>query len=564
MMMTTTCPEMASWQSTLDPELRTLQRSIDKELRRVDKDLYNRLHSIRLDADFVSAVASHFQPLPLVANLRCGAWYTDPTLTRASCYFKSTDGHLGQWAFSLKRHNLSLAKVITQNRGCIIVDSTRSGKTMPDALSKTIPIWCAVLNKASNIKHGTPTSPEYTQLRTPEHLVSRSEHAQIEAGIDRWASQLLDSDLSVPRLDAPLRPFFVTTDTDLSMLKEELDAHATDASNPPFHPVILLSASRARSQALEPALAHSASAQPCSFYYVQGSGDDHENWALGLTPALFWAPSGHERLLAASRGADIEAIVKELVEHDRAGAGRTWASVGDQRLGSSSREAQTERGDDYVRIGQTRVWLGTCPSGTESEQARTQWRKDVLDRFALVVHCDGVGADPSGALGELRTGEGRLITLGLKQGKAGVGPFGYHLLSILSALIVRMQKLNFGPPAEGTDDAVETKQPSLLICDTTGRDLSPALAVAFLSSTHDGGGVGREPKPSYLASDSHRWAHQVQLDKDQIRRRLQWVMTALGDRGDGFGAGGGPARAYLNRINAELLGERGRKARDYA
>lgn len=34
-----------------------------------------------------------------------------------------------------------------QNR-CIIVDSTRKGKRVPDALSKTIPIWCATINNA--------------------------------------------------------------------------------------------------------------------------------------------------------------------------------------------------------------------------------------------------------------------------------------------------------------------------------------------------------------------------------------------------------------------------------
>lgn len=31
---------------------------------------------------------------------------------------------------------------------CIIVDSTRKGKRVPDALSKTIPIWCATINNA--------------------------------------------------------------------------------------------------------------------------------------------------------------------------------------------------------------------------------------------------------------------------------------------------------------------------------------------------------------------------------------------------------------------------------
>src|SRR5271155_181541 len=34
------------------------------------------------------------------------------------------------------------------NYRAILVDSTRRGKRMPDALSKTVPIWCTVLNRS--------------------------------------------------------------------------------------------------------------------------------------------------------------------------------------------------------------------------------------------------------------------------------------------------------------------------------------------------------------------------------------------------------------------------------
>ena len=47
---------------------------------------------------------------------------------------------------------------------------------MPDALSKTIPIWCAVINRLlfSEIH-------ESQKLRTPNDVVDASEHAHIEA-----------------------------------------------------------------------------------------------------------------------------------------------------------------------------------------------------------------------------------------------------------------------------------------------------------------------------------------------------------------------------------------------
>lgn len=56
----------------------------------------NRLHSIRQDSLFVKNVASNYS-LPLVANERCGSWYIPPEQKAGSAYFKSTDGHWGQW-----------------------------------------------------------------------------------------------------------------------------------------------------------------------------------------------------------------------------------------------------------------------------------------------------------------------------------------------------------------------------------------------------------------------------------------------------------------------------------
>ena len=44
-------------------------------------------------------------------------------------YFKSTDGHHGQWAFSLRRLNLQLLKVLGEYGGAVVVDSTRRGKS---------------------------------------------------------------------------------------------------------------------------------------------------------------------------------------------------------------------------------------------------------------------------------------------------------------------------------------------------------------------------------------------------------------------------------------------------
>lgn len=55
-----------------------------------DDCLFNRLRTIAHDADFVKRVALRFPQLPLIANLRCGAWYAPPEAFAAAVRFKST------------------------------------------------------------------------------------------------------------------------------------------------------------------------------------------------------------------------------------------------------------------------------------------------------------------------------------------------------------------------------------------------------------------------------------------------------------------------------------------
>jgi tRNA A64-2'-O-ribosylphosphate transferase len=54
----------------------------------------------------------------------------------------------------------------------ILVDSTRRGKRMPDALSKTVPIWCAVINRF--------VSQKWTETVFPLDVVSEQEISSID------------------------------------------------------------------------------------------------------------------------------------------------------------------------------------------------------------------------------------------------------------------------------------------------------------------------------------------------------------------------------------------------
>lgn len=103
------------------------------ELKRSTLSISNRLQSIQQDAAFAQRVADAYCR-PLIANERCGSWYIDPEHKGGSAYFKSTDGHTGVWKLSTRRLNLHMLEIIGQRDGCIVVDSTRRGKSRQPSL----------------------------------------------------------------------------------------------------------------------------------------------------------------------------------------------------------------------------------------------------------------------------------------------------------------------------------------------------------------------------------------------------------------------------------------------
>ena len=56
---------------------------------------------------------------------------------------------------------------------------------MPDALSKTVPIWIAVINRFF-----FPSNEEAGKLQTPGTVVPPSEHSQIESRLTGFVEQL--------------------------------------------------------------------------------------------------------------------------------------------------------------------------------------------------------------------------------------------------------------------------------------------------------------------------------------------------------------------------------------
>uniref|UniRef100_A0A1D1Z6Q3 Uncharacterized protein C3F10.06c n=1 Tax=Anthurium amnicola TaxID=1678845 RepID=A0A1D1Z6Q3_9ARAE len=309
------------------PGLLNIYKASRSIKRRENHLLYNALRSIYEDSVFVAEIAQMWPNLPLLANLRCGLWYSSRFYS--TCYFKSTDGHTHNCSFSTSRLNIHVATLAGQRGGCLIVDSTRKGKRFPDSMSKTIPIWACVLNRAIKNRLGRRKLEEDEQEtycsideigNSDEHVVSidwdtslhlplwvsDTEKAAIEERLEEWTRQLedcgADIDALVLSLKKPLRPLWISQ-MSIIWLNEVPTSDSWD-----FTPIILVSASSPNGAVPQ------RSTCEFSWHYIPGAGDDEESWARGLSPNLFWKHA----LDLIRLGPDLcNQKVAELVEKDR-------------------------------------------------------------------------------------------------------------------------------------------------------------------------------------------------------------------------------------------------------
>ena len=182
-------------------------------------------------------------------------------------------------------------KLIDFFNRCIIVDSTRRGKSMPDALSKTVGIWIVVLNRLL-----FPDRTDSHDLMTPNEVVSDSEHTQMEERLDRFVKEARGLELNLDELrekfKKPMRPYWVTPATSLGSLSKPADDDT-------FATVVLCIASSKPSIGVRD-----------NPNYVQGAADDHEAWSCGLTAPIFWR---NREVLLATAEDDLPAKIAELL-----------------------------------------------------------------------------------------------------------------------------------------------------------------------------------------------------------------------------------------------------------
>lgn len=267
---------------------------------------------------------------------------------------------------------------------------------MPDALSKTVPIWTCVLNRLL-----FPNDEEAAAVfRTPGSVVSDSERAQIEERVPSFvdAARSLNLDLDTLRLKLhgkPMMPVWVTPDSAVPLDIPQNDKHAL---------VVLCTAS-----------SRSSSSASLGLAYVQGAADDSESWALGLDAATFWSHS--ERLLSLSE-ADLPGAIAEVV--------------------AESRENRETRAPVPVRPT-SEVWIG-------SNAAAKAYSND----FDVIVSCS---EKPAEGLVEML--KGRYTHLPCTTGKVGSRQLRTQLpkLHHLEAAIDRSSKILLACPT-GKDLAV--------------------------------------------------------------------------------------------------------------
>jgi len=450
------------------------------DLKRSNLSIANRLRSIKEDAAFVEEVVEVFNGRPLIANERCGSWYIDPARKAGSAYFKSTDGHTGQWNFSSRRLNLHLLPLIAANDGCIIVDSTRRGKQMPDALSKTVPIWCCVLNRV--LFSETEVAESCHMLYTPPNVVSRSEHSQAETRIPEHVEALkaLDIDIAALRrqISKPLRPIWVTQDSHLV---------PTDRIFDDFHPVICCTSSR-----------RVPGGEMSEGGYIQGAGDDTENWSLGLTAPLFWA---NTEVLLSSPESNLPDLVRSIVAN--------------QKLSDKDVNRPVKVGPGLF-VSRLPITITTQDPSMDCTIAFVPNNTDHNSWIKSPTYMEvGIGKQV------------KIASRNLRAALPAICDFAHRYLE-------RQQQQKEQKGEEGADTGPNQDQPQITIVCETGKDLSIGVALALVCQFFDDD-ENYKPRPA-----------DAGVNKSVVKTKLGRIMMAFPEAN--------PSRATLQSINSYLMG----------
>lgn len=492
---------------------------INKELRRDFKSLRNRLQSILYDHDFLMrTVVPTFPNFPIVPNERCGLWYCSPNTYEQTSYFKSTDGHINQWDFSTRRLNFHLFPILIEKGGVIIVDSTRRGKKIPDALSKTVPIWCAVLNglmlEATNKEFDIEEI-----LFVPPGTIAKSERDRIVSKIPELMSKLQKLNIFKARetfesLNGKLlRPFWVYPGS--SLLEGNYDVFTGELisqewevpSDENIIPIILCTISYQAQDGVD---------KKSGFTYLQGAADDHELWSCGLEPNMFWS---NIETYSDSQLTDniLEEITLDIIKERF------------EQLSLSENQTVKSAFDNLDCITEN-IWLGKINDGLQIDDCLVQ---DLKTKFCKVIvlsetvkiksnNEDKIGSKEE-MKGEAKLDESPFITI-----------FPLQSGSKKSSKELRKQLPNIDQLASRYFKSHREKLP-ILVCCNDGKDMSIGVILYMLAKYY---------KQNW---QRYRDTEPISIDKMILRKHLTQIISHL------HGRNVNPSRATLNSVNSFLM-----------
>ncbi|KAK6151846.1 hypothetical protein DH2020_014481 [Rehmannia glutinosa] len=504
---------------------------ISRTIKRRESTLYNALRSIYEDSIFVGEISQLWPELPLLANLRCGLWYSPKF--HSNCYFKSTDGHTNNLSFSTSRLNLHVALLAGQRGGCMIVDSTRKGKRFPDSMSKTIPIWTCVLNRAIFIYRARTKisdSPENESATSNAHdslgqlssgwdcslhlplWVSETEKAMIEKRLEGWTNELEASGADIASialsLRKPLRPLWISQKT-VIWLNEVPEYDSWD-----FTPIILVSASSA-----DGTFQHRTTSE-FSWKYIAGAGDDEEGWSRGLSPDLFWKHA-HDII---SSGPDVcNQKIANIVEKDRVGRAQRGENAPQVSVKPSKNLGTTSK----LPTGESLVLdNGTVADG---EKISDDHHISFLGSTNIAVGKSQLAMEVPSAYCILNC-DREPLSVSLDN------PDMYLHLPIVDSKIDRFSLLSNLPSALKFAKSQLRKGKTLLICCSSGEDISICISLAILTSFYDEAGHFDEGKSF----------SETRISKLDLRRRLVFICK--------YAVNARPSRGNLKQVFACLSG----------
>lgn len=246
--------------------------------------------------------------------------------------------------------------------------------------------------------------------------------------------------------------------------------------------------------------------------YIQGAGDDAENWlkTLSLDPQLFWAH--HEQILNCQTDDEVTSLIKTLRHLED-----TWHTLGLDATGTYS-----------VSLDDTLFVLSKPLVGEKYPLNQGEEHNIIINVSAAVNSSTGAGV--SGDLVRPHCGHCRIMDstrtifhLPLPQKGKPAKLLREKILPSLLEFLTRESR------REGSAKSI------LVISDDPG-DVSVAIALFILSLWYND--TGTQEIPSTLPPSG--------IDKTYIRRRLTWIISTMGEAIS-------VSRANLNSINAILM-----------